>query len=146
MATARLGESDWLYLIPRLPLTARGFLRHRRDLPFSARQVLERLGVKDLVLPEPELDGSPGFMFPTTEERRVVAEPELEDQAGIGALVRRIEAFQRARREGGTAPRLPLAAPFGLRAEKDPGLEGGRVIAGVGKGGFVGALCAHRTG
>ena len=108
MATAQLSESDWLYLIPRLPLTARGFLRHRRDLPFSARQVLERLGVKDLVLPEPELDGSPGFMFPPADERRVVAEPELEDQAGIGALVRRIEAFQRARREGGTAPRLPL--------------------------------------
>src|SRR5690606_4544613 len=28
--------------------------------------------------------------------------------AGTGALVRRIEAFQRARREGGAAPRLPL--------------------------------------
>jgi len=106
MATAQLSEGDWLYLIPRLPLTARGFLRHRRDLPFSARQVLERLGVKDLVLPEPALDGAP--LFPPPEERKVQVEPELEDDAGIGALVRRIEAFQRARREGGTAPRLPL--------------------------------------
>ena len=104
MATAQLGESDWLYLIPRLPLTARGFLRHRRDLPFSARQVLERLGVRDLVLPEPDL---PGALFPEPVERRERAE-ETEDEAGIGALVRRIEAFQRARREGGTAPRLPL--------------------------------------
>ena len=51
LATASLSESDWLYLIPRLSLTARGFLRHRRNLPFSARQVLDRLGVRDLVLP-----------------------------------------------------------------------------------------------
>src|SRR5690606_5416101 len=53
MATARLSESDWLELIPRLPMTARGFLRHRRDLPPGARDVLERLGVGDLVLPSP---------------------------------------------------------------------------------------------
>ena len=108
MATAQLAESDWLYLIPRLPLTARGFLRHRRDLPLSVRQVLERLGVKDLVLPEPALDAAPDALFPPPEERKRPAEFEPEGEAGIGALVRRIEAFQRARREGGTAPRLPL--------------------------------------
>jgi hypothetical protein len=101
MATAQLSESDWQHLIPRLPMTARGFLRHRRDLPPTARDVLERLGVRDLVLPEPE-------------NARTISPPESdpavhsEAEAGIGALVRRIEAFQRARREGGTAPRLPL--------------------------------------
>jgi two-component system, OmpR family, sensor kinase len=105
MATAQLSESDWLYLIPRLPMTARGFLRHRRDLPFSARQVLDRLGVKDLVLPEPDL---PGAQFPESASRDPRAHEESRAEAGIGALVRRIEAFQRARREGGTAPRLPL--------------------------------------
>jgi len=105
VATAQLSESDWLYLIPRLPLTARGFLRHRRDLPFSARQVLERLGVRDLVLPEPTLDDAPAPLFP---QRKPPTSPPPEPDAGIGALVRRIEAFQRARREGGTAPRLPL--------------------------------------
>ena len=68
MATARLSESDWLYLIPRLPMTARGFLRHRRDMPFSARQVLGRLGVTDLVLPEPDM---PGALFPEPHERKV---------------------------------------------------------------------------
>ena len=110
MATARLSESDWLHLIPRLPMTARGFLRHRRDLPFSARQVLDRLGVGDLVLPEPEHGGAPAALFP---EREPLAEAPDGD-AGIGALVRRIEAFQRARREGGASPRLPLddARPF----------------------------------
>jgi signal transduction histidine kinase len=107
MATAQLAESDWLYLIPRLPMTARGFLRHRRDLPFSARQVLERLGVKDLVLPEPE--GEPrAIPLPVMPEELVEPTLRSEAEAGIGALVRRIEAFQRARRETGAAPRLPL--------------------------------------
>ena len=107
MATAQLSEGDWLYLIPRLPMTARGYLRHRRDLPFSARQVLERLGVKDLVLPEPA--GTPGLdMLAGSTPDDDEPAPRHEAEAGIGALVRRIEAFQRARREGGSAPRLPL--------------------------------------
>jgi len=133
MATAQLSEGDWLYLIPRLPMAARGFLRHRRDLPFSARQVLDRLGVSDLVLPDPgplDLDEyvrteGPPEPEPADLDAYVRTEPDRqppteplpeplpegpldEDGAGIGALVRRIEAFQRARREGGTAPRLPL--------------------------------------
>ena len=107
MATAQLAESDWLYLIPRLPMTARGFLRHRRDLPFSARQVLERLGVKDLVLPEPA-DLPPPAEIPSSATEPSERALRSESEAGIGALVRRIEAFQRARREGGAAPRLPL--------------------------------------
>jgi signal transduction histidine kinase len=115
MATARLTESDWLQLIPRLPMTARGFLRHRRDLPFSARQVLERLGVRDLVLPEPDL----AMLGPLAEPE---PEPGPEDiEAGIGALVRRIEAFQRARKQGSPAPRLPL----GDIREREPGLRRG---------------------
>jgi two-component system OmpR family sensor kinase len=101
MATAQLAESDWLYLIPRLPVTARGFLRHRRDLPFSARQVLERLGVRDLVLPEPAV-------LPEVEPVEEPVDRDAEAEASIGALVRRIEAFQRVRREAGATPRLPL--------------------------------------
>jgi two-component system OmpR family sensor kinase len=119
MATAQLSESDWLHLIPRLPVTARGFLRHRRDLPFSAKQVLERLGVKDLVLPEPEsTPASPetvaraGF---ATEDQTDLA-PDTE--AGIGELVRRIEAFQRTRRERTATPRLPLGDAREPEAER----------------------------
>ena len=113
MATARLSESDWLYLIPRLPLRARGFLRHRRDLPFSARQVLERLGVRDLVLPEPALDE---LREPEPVPVEVEPEPatEPESEAGIGALVRRIEAFQRARRTA--APPSDEARPVHFEA------------------------------
>src|SRR6478609_971605 len=88
MATAQLAEGDWLHLIPRLPVTARGFLRHRRDLPFSAGQVLERLGVRDLVLPEPERDTR---AIPLPDVPEPLVEPALrsEAEAGIGALVRR---------------------------------------------------------
>jgi signal transduction histidine kinase len=102
MATAQLSENEWLHLIPRLPMTARGFLRHRRELPLSVRHVLERLGVRDLVLPEPE-----GFLAP--EPPDVPEEAGAPGgEAGIGALVRRIEAFRRARRDGAAAPHLPL--------------------------------------
>lgn len=105
MAQARLSEREWLYLIPRLPVTARGLLRHRGDLPFSARQVLERLGVRDLVLPGP----GETVAAPAPETRQPAAnESELTESDGIGALVRRIEAFRRARGQQGPAPRLPL--------------------------------------
>jgi signal transduction histidine kinase len=111
MATAELTENDWLYLIPRLPMSARGFLRHRRGLPFSARQVLERLGVGDLVLPEPE------SMLPAANPGQPIAAPEPESpapeadesDAGISALVKRIEAFQRTRRQA-PAPAPPRPA------------------------------------
>lgn len=107
MATAQLQESEWEELIPRLSMTARGFLRHRRDLPPAARQVLERLGVRDLVLPEPDRPEPDEPAAPAGRETPAEAlTPEAE--AGIGALVRRIEAFQRARREAAAAPRLPL--------------------------------------
>ena len=108
MAAARLDEADWVALIPDLPVTARGFLRHRRDLPDQARQLLARLGVRDLVLPQPE-----GFSAPEAPS------PENDASSGIGALVRRIEAFQQARR-GGASPRLPLGeAPLEAAAAVD---------------------------
>jgi len=105
MATAQLDEDDWCDLIPRLSMTARGFLRHRRDLPAGARQVLDRLGVKDLVLPQPT--GPVLAQSPLPGELPADDLP-AEAEAGIGALVRRIEAFQRARRTGAGAPQLPL--------------------------------------
>ncbi|HEY6816285.1 MAG TPA: sensor histidine kinase, partial [Croceibacterium sp.] len=93
MATAQLPENEWLHLIPHLPVTARGFLRHRRDLPASARHVLERLGVGDLVLSAPDHGDSTVSPLPVETDAGPV---RSEAEAGIGALVRRIEAFQRA--------------------------------------------------
>ena len=39
MASARLGSAEWLDLIPRLPVRARGLLRHRRDLSDGPDQI-----------------------------------------------------------------------------------------------------------
>ncbi|MEC7889617.1 MAG: sensor histidine kinase, partial [Pseudomonadota bacterium] len=50
---AQLTGEEWAELIPRLPIRARGFLRHRRDLPDGAVRVLDRLGVSDRALPQP---------------------------------------------------------------------------------------------
>ncbi len=115
MATARLEEDQWTALIPRLPMIARGFLRHRRDLPDGARSLLSRLGVRDLVLPEPA-----GQVIDQVEDQPVSPPPpapapaqapaEENGREDISALVRRIEAFQQARRgePAALAPRLPL--------------------------------------
>ncbi|MWV29401.1 sensor histidine kinase [Aurantiacibacter rhizosphaerae] len=104
VAVARLTEDEWLDLIPRLPITARGFLRHRRDLPASVKDLLAQLGVGDLVLP----------MYLTAEQSakaEAVAEAEAqpamgvspaEPEDGIRALRRRIEAFREGRQNGRT--------------------------------------------
>lgn len=122
---AHLTGAEWEKLIPQLPVRARGFLRHRRDLPEAAVRVLDRLGVQDraLPLPEPlELDVLAGIedLEPEarTEEREPFMLPPASDaektpaeDGGIRAIVARIEAFKRARDERGgesEAPRLPL--------------------------------------
>ena len=51
---ANLTGEEWEVLIPKLPIRARGFLRHRRDLPPEAVRVLDQLGVQDRALPLPE--------------------------------------------------------------------------------------------
>jgi two-component system, OmpR family, sensor kinase len=53
LSRASLDEGQWTALIPELPIRARGLLRHRRNLPPGAVALLDRLGVRDRVLPEP---------------------------------------------------------------------------------------------
>jgi two-component system OmpR family sensor kinase len=86
LATARLDEEQWLTLIPELTVTARGFLRHRRDLPENVAVLLARLGVQDLVLPKPEYRAAQ----PTETEFSSVG-------ASVSTVARRIEAFRQAR-------------------------------------------------
>ncbi len=132
MSSASLTDADWLQIIPHLPVTARGFLRHRSDLPEGARQMLERLGVGDLVLPDASSQPQAGSVTSQRPEAAVsMAAPEAaaviplsavpvaaasntpepgSGSAEISALVRRIEAFRQARSDnGGTLPR-PMAA------------------------------------
>ena len=145
ISRASLAEDDWTRLIPELPVHARGLLRHRRNLPRPAQQQLDRLGIRDRVLPEPASDpalgqvhDAPGEAAPGppaldlgafAEEDYVLADPPAarapaaqpprgSDAANLGALVRRIEAFQRARERrdegaGADAPRLPLGVDAG---------------------------------
>lgn len=112
---ARLDEASWLALIPQLPIQARGFLRHRRDLSPAVVRLLEQLGIDDFALTAPMAVAEPV----ETPEAVAAAEPESspapEEEEGIGAIVRRIEAFRRDRevRTAGPADLRPLAAAVG---------------------------------
>ncbi len=113
ITSAQLQEQEWLQLIPDLPVQARGFLRHRRDLGPGVEALLARLGITDFALPLPA-----GFEQEPAPEAQVVALPQtgapqtgtpqisapqpVEATAapateGIGAIIARIEAFRRAR-------------------------------------------------
>lgn len=138
IASARLTDEDWLALIPRLPTTARGFVRHRSDLGAPVRKLLSQLGVDDFLLPEPAaIEIKPAQVavaeapavpppvspppLPTPDAPLPELHPDVAD--GIGAIVRRIEAFRAKRKErdaatgeapgqpraDGVAPRFPFA-------------------------------------
>jgi hypothetical protein len=116
MAAARLSALQWQDAVPSLPVAARALLRHRRDLPAATAELLARIGVHGLGLPEPA-GARRSASEPASEPGNVLElEPALElgaqENAGIGALVRRIEAFQRARATAAAAiaeaPLLPL--------------------------------------
>lgn len=165
VCSARLDDAHWLQLIPALPVRARGFLRHRRDLSAPVEALLERLGVHDRGLPPasiaaPEapaiapgaddaddeyisddvlelLDLADDPPEPTSlsewarakaaRDRQPAPAPapvsRASDEAGIGAIVRRIEEFRKARearsvpQAANEDPRLPLgdAAPAAER-------------------------------
>lgn len=101
LATARLDEEQWLALIPELTVTARGFLRHRRDLPENVAALLARLGVRDLVLPKPEHRAA-------DEETEIPAVG-----ASVSTVARRIEAFRQSRQRVNDQP-TPRARASGL--------------------------------
>ncbi|MGB3795110.1 MAG: histidine kinase dimerization/phospho-acceptor domain-containing protein [Alteraurantiacibacter sp.] len=119
VATARLSEDQWLDLIPRLPVTARGFLRHRRDLPESVKQLLAQLGVGDLVLPSFAGAGDLPAIEILGNAAAVPSSPSanlpqsIMPEDGIRALRRRIEAFREGRQQGQPMPRnhVPDGAP-----------------------------------
>ncbi|ANU08304.1 sensor histidine kinase [Paraurantiacibacter namhicola] len=122
VATARLGEAEWLDLIPRLPVNARGFLRHRRDLSPRVRDLLKRLGVQDLVLrdevsPEVSTEArevtetpAPVTAATPTPDATEPAEPATarERTDGVGALLQRIESFRERQALRRDQKRLPL--------------------------------------
>ncbi|MFM5916100.1 MAG: hypothetical protein ACKOOL_01050, partial [Novosphingobium sp.] len=126
---AELGEEEWLDLIPALSGDALQALHQRKDLSPALRGLLDRIGVRGRGLPAaasasagPEVHGdvSPVPASPPPQPETVIA-PEAETQGSqdganrgerIGAIVKRIEAYRKAKQvveqSGGDAPRLPL--------------------------------------
>ena len=111
---AQLSRDQWLDLIPALPPAARPALRQRRDLPLEVKGLLVRLGINDRGLPaaaEPAPEIS-SVVSANDDDPRVAADTPRRDD-GIGAIVRRIEAYRRAKQviehqALGDSPRLPL--------------------------------------
>jgi len=122
LAVARLSDDQWQELIPQLPVMARGFLRHRRDLPPGTRRLLQRLGAGDMLLPRPDeaaADAADELVLDVAEALPPPGATTVEND-GIRALLRRIEAFREGRRPGSGDPRLPLGD-----VAAEPGGDGG---------------------
>ena len=147
LEAATLSETDWNALIPRLPVRARGFLRLRRDLPEGTVALLDQLGVSDRGLPRPadaEADGitadtQPADRPPSTlddlgivpvggRETDADAAAHIAEDAAtdgeIGTLVRRIEAFRRARDNNGPTEDAPSLPMEGLAPSPKPPVRG----------------------
>lgn len=153
IGAARLDAAQWLDLIPRLPIHARGALRHRRDLGVAVEALLDRLGIEDFVLPGPDPEAAhlpadapaAASIIPLRVEpvRRTEAPPVA---GGIGAIVRRIAEFRRGRDGEGAQVRLPLgdeAAHDAVALAIDIAIDaGGTIIAA--SGAEPGMLVGHR--
>ncbi|MDP3906852.1 histidine kinase dimerization/phospho-acceptor domain-containing protein [Novosphingobium sp.] len=134
LARAHLAEEQWLDLIPALPIAARGHVRQRRDLGPRVEELLARLGIRERGLPpataptapaadpatiaEPVTNtGPPAAAAPAPVIAILPPEPAPgpvnEPLKGIGALVRKIEAYRLAKQvidvpPHADSPRLPL--------------------------------------
>lgn len=111
---AQFTDEQWLDLVPALPPAARPALRQRRDLSPAVAALLARLGVNDRGLPPAPLpETQSGTLEPDLTDADVLqGEPPRADE-GIGAIVRRIEAYRRSRQvvehvPANDSPRLPL--------------------------------------
>lgn len=132
---ADLDEEQWLDLIPALPAEARQALHQRSDLPPAVRGMLVRLGVRGRGLPPASAPAQATVEAidvaapanPIEPDAPQVMVPEPFPAAGetdargerIGAIVKRIEAYRRAKQVidhvPGDAPRLPLGEDHVLR-------------------------------
>ena len=97
IGAARLDDWQWTALAIELPLAARGHLRQRADLGPRVRAVLGRMGIVELGLPAPAEDAS---VYELTVIAPPPPDPAPDPANGIGAIVRRIEAFRRSRKAG----------------------------------------------
>ena len=113
---ARLAETQWLDLVPALPVPARGFLRQRSDLGPRVMAMLERLGVAPQALPAAgevrQVAANDAANDEDTPSTPIQTDAQETPGEGIGAIVQRIEAF-RKRKADGTPPTRGPAQPDG---------------------------------
>ena len=145
LSRAQLTEEDWEALIPRLPIRARGFLRLRRDLPEGAVLILERLGIRDRGLPQPEhaedvaatdgpsvsdevqMDDAASADLP--KDGTSWEEPELRES--VSSTESREETMAGTPREGGLSspPTRPIDMPPPSRRKSATGEEKSEITA-----------------
>ena len=108
---AQLRLDQWLDLVPAIPPASRTYLHQRRDLPVEVTALLLRLGATRPGLP-PVQSARVEVEAAAPAEQNLAPTPPLNPQSGIGAIVKRIEAYRRARQNGELgavdSPRLPL--------------------------------------
>jgi len=92
LAVLRLAPDDWRALLPELGPTARGILRHRRDLPQEAVAALAAFGSTDL-----SLSGTVASAGAAAAADRAPSPAAERSEAQIRELVQRIENFRRQR-------------------------------------------------
>lgn len=93
VAGARLGEEQWIELLPLMSPTARSLLRHRRDLGRIVEHALTSFGASDFVL-----SGTVDASAPKIRRADLrTALPTEGGEAQIRELVARIEAFRKTR-------------------------------------------------
>lgn len=95
VAAAQLDDEQWIDLAPALPPQALAAMGDRRDLSESLTARLRRLGIAHRRLPaSPDVVDAVAAAPPPAEP---AVSAEADDQ-GIGAIVKRIEAYTRTRR------------------------------------------------
>ena len=106
IGAARLDDWQWTALAIELPLAARGHLRQRSDLGPRVLAVLGRLGIIQVGLPAPAGQAMPAPVSDALSTQPLelvlsdIVDPVPTAADGIGAIVRRIEAFRRSRKAG----------------------------------------------
>ena len=112
VGAARLTEAQWLDLVPALPVQLRGLVRQRTDLAPKVDALLSRLGIAPRGLPSAgtgvarQIPANDVNVSPPAQ-----ANSDTQPTEGIGAIVRRIEAYRKRKAEEGLAMHEHAPAP-----------------------------------
>lgn len=141
LTRARLGDAEWVALLPFFSPVARGILRNRRDLGAPVARGLANFGATDFTLAAPEADG----ITELEAEADVPPDPTVPAVPGevqIRELMARIDAFH-------LPPPADEALPAAIRQEPadrfrfETGPDGTvRWVEGAPRGALVGITLA----